>query len=539
MRILFLILSGAVSGMAYAAYDLPIIIYLSLIPFFYVVFDRVQKSSPVKMYWYGFAFFYPYHIAVFHWFTYQYPLDFLDFTKFQSVCYIILAWFGVALLMTILFSFIPVCIWFFVKISKKRNVLCPLFASCAWCIFEWLNSKTIMAVPWARLALTQQNNIFTLQSASVLGSFFVSFTIAAFAAFSAYGLLVHKESLRTSLICGLCAALLVTGNSAVGMALYSHDVSKQSGDIITVSALQGNMPSGEKWEEGSSYDALTRYLDMIYEEGKAHDTDVFVIPETAIPVTLKYYSSYVEAFKKAAVETESVILVGAFDEDEDGNSANAIFAFTADGEMHERVYYKQHLVPFGEFMPFRTVLETLLPILSDINALGEDIVRGDEAVVFNTDSGNIGTLICFDSIFELLAAESVANGAELLAISTNDSWFDDSAAIFEHNGHAILRAIETRRCVIRAANTGLSSAITPQGQVYASLAPNLQGAVTTQVMLRNDTTFFVAHPNIFIAFCIAFCIIAPVAYRFAPVLYSRIRKKAPDASEGETDSTAQ
>lgn len=530
MRILFLILSGAVSGMAYAAYDYPIIIYLSLIPFFYIIFDRVQQSSAVKMYGYGFAFFYPYYLAVFHWFVYQYPLDFLGFSKLQSIGYIFLAWFGVALLMAVLFSFVPVCLYLTVRLIGKRNMLCPLLASCFFCIFEWLNSKTFMAVPWARLALTQQNNIFALQTASILGSFFVSFTIAAFAAFAAYALLIHKTDLRCALICGLCASVTVTGNSAVGMVLYNLDTSGQDGDVITVSALQGNIPSGDKWQDNSSYNALTKYVDMIYNESKLYNTDVFVIPETAIPVTLDYYLSYTDTLKKAAKDTESVILVGAFDVDDEGRSYNSIFVFTADGELHERVYNKQHLVPFGEFLPFRSVLEKILPMLSDINALGEDIERGNESVVFNTESGNIGSLICFDSIFELLAAESVSNGAELLAISTNDSWFLDSAAIYEHNGHAILRAIETRRCVIRAANTGLSSAIDPQGQVYASLAPLLTGAVTTQVLLRNDITFFVAHPNLFIGLCIAFCVITPCAYKGIH-LFKKLKSKYASAQK--------
>ena len=79
MAILFLILSGAVSGMTYAVFEIPILIYLSLIPFFYIIFKKAENTGVFKMYLYGLAFFYPYFIAVFHWFIYQYPLDFLGF----------------------------------------------------------------------------------------------------------------------------------------------------------------------------------------------------------------------------------------------------------------------------------------------------------------------------------------------------------------------------------------------------------------------------------------------------------------------------
>ena len=159
MNVLLLILSGAVSGMAYAVYNIPYVIYLSLIPFFYVIFKKAPEVGAGKMYLYGFAFFYPYYIAVFHWFIYQYPLDFLGFSKTESILYILLAVFGVALLMTVLFSFIPVFMRFYAKLfSRGADALSPLFISCIWCLTEWLNSKTFMAVPWARLALTQQSN---------------------------------------------------------------------------------------------------------------------------------------------------------------------------------------------------------------------------------------------------------------------------------------------------------------------------------------------------------------------------------------------
>lgn len=508
MKLLVLILSGAVSGMAYAVYDVPLIIYASLIPFFYLVYGWSQTSSLKKMYFYGFAFFYPYYLAVFHWLVYQYPLDFLGFSKTESFIYILLALFGVALLMTILFSFVPVCMGIYTKIWKAPNALAPLFMSAVWCLFEWLNSKTFMGVPWARIAVTQQSNVFALQTASILGSFFSSFVVVFFAAYGAYALFVCKENSRCSVICAVCASALVCVNTLAGVIMYYNDFNKDveySENTVRVCALQGNMLSGEKSASGSSYTALQVYIDLIYKGHEKYKPDIFVLPETAIPVQMDYFPSYTESFSIAARQTEAVILVGAFDRDEKtDNLHNVIMQFNPDGSVSETKYKKRQPVPFGEFLPFRTVLEKIIPMLDDINQ-GDDLTAGVSSEVFFTEKGNIGSMICFDSIFELYSAQSARDGAQLIAISTNDSWFLDSAAIYEHNGHAMLRAIETRRYIVRAANSGLSSIITPRGEMVAELAPLLRGSVQGDVVLRDDITFFAKYPHLFISMCWICC----------------------------------
>ena len=497
MNVLLLILSGAVSGMAYAVYDIPYIIFLALIPFFYVIFKKAPDTGAGKMYLYGFAFFYPYYIAVFHWFIYQYPLDFLGFSKTMSIIYILLAVFGVALLMTVLFAFIPVVLRFYVKFfSRGADALSPLFISCVWCLAEWLNSKTFMAVPWARLAVTQQSNIFYIQSASVFGSFFISFIIVFFASSIAYAILHREDNKKSAVICTLCASCLVFANAVWGVALYYTDIfGEPTDEMVTVSAIQGNVSSTEK-ADGSFLYEVDKYLEMIYDEDKRTDPDIIVTPESAVPLNLNHFSSVAERFALASEQTGAVILLGAFHETK-SHSYNSIFMFTPDGKVSETVYNKRHLVPFGEFLPFRPVLQTLLPFLDDINYMDNDLTAGEDAAVFDTGHGLVGSVICFDSIFEILSAESVQNGAEMLAVSTNDSWFSDSSAIFEHNGHAILRAVENRRYVVRAANTGLSSVLTPRGEILAKLDPLLTGTISSKIPMRDDLTFFTKHPNLF------------------------------------------
>ena len=189
-------------------------------------------------------------------------------------------------------------------------------------------------------------------------------------------------------------------------------------------------------------------------------------------------------------------MLGAFRETK-SDSYNSMFMFTPDGGISQTVYDKRHLVPFGEFLPFRAFLEKAIPLLNEINYMANDLTAGDSAAVFDTGKGKVGSVICFDSIFELLVAESVQNGAELIAVSANDSWFAESAAIYEHNGQAILRAVENRRCVVRATNTGLTSFITPRGEVLAKLELLTTGTICAELPMRDDLTFFTKHPNLF------------------------------------------
>ena len=130
--------------------------------------------------------------------------------------------------------------------------------------------------------------------------------------------------------------------------------------------------------------------------------------------------------------------------------------------------------------------------------LSADLVAGEDSAVFETELGTFGGLICFDSIYETLALDSTRDGAELILLSTNDSWYKDSAAVYQHNGHAVLRAIENGRCVVRAANTGISSILSERGEVLGSLPPLTDGYVTGQVTLSSHTTLYTVTGNLIV-----------------------------------------
>jgi hypothetical protein len=146
-------------------------------------------------------------------------------------------------------------------------------------------------------------------------------------------------------------------------------------------------------------------------------------------------------------------------------------------------------------------------LTGELAMLDDDVTPGSDSGIIESGRIKFGSLICFDSIYEQLTRESLIDGREVLVISTNDSWFYDSAAGRMHNAQAKLRAVESGRYVLRAANTGISSVITPAGKVIEQLEPLTAGYIVADVGARDGKTLYTLTGNFFVALCAFFCIV--------------------------------
>jgi apolipoprotein N-acyltransferase len=142
-----------------------------------------------------------------------------------------------------------------------------------------------------------------------------------------------------------------------------------------------------------------------------------------------------------------------------------------------------------------------MPFLAEMNLFDGTLEAGEDPAILETEFGSFGRLICYDSIYESLSRDSVANGAEILLLSTNDSWYKDSPAVYMHNAHSKLRAVENGRYVLRAANTGVSSIINPLGETEEELGPLLTGYVTGKVHFSSERTLYSYIGDSFIFVC--------------------------------------
>ena len=472
-----------------------------------------------RLYGLGLVFFWPFYIVSFHWFFYMYPLDFANMSRPASAVVVTVACLGLSLFQALgaalLFPLMGKALrgrWL-----SRHTLLHPILFACLWTALEWWQAHSGWSgVPWARLSLGQAELVPVLQSASLLGSYFITFLIVAVNGLLAY-LLLHPSK---GLLCGVLAAGLFLGNLAFGV--IRMETATYEGEPIRVAAIQGNKGSLDFWGLGTMDEVMAVYGDLS-REAAAAGAQLIVWPETCIPANVDRHAWVYEYVTGLSKECGVPILCGLFTQVGKGSEAdyNSIVAALPDGTLHGTVYNKRNPVPFGEFVPFRTIVMTLIPPLANINTLGEDIPAGEDSVVMDLDPGRVGPLICFDSIYEQNALDSLENGAQILAVSTNDSWFKDSRGVWMHHAQSQLRAIETGRYVIRAANTGVSSVISDRGEVLETLEPLKTGFVLHEAYLSEQVTVYSVVGNLFAHACVALGG-AALLWALAEGIYGRI-----------------
>ena len=470
--------------------------------------DREKKLKTRTFYRYGFVFFMCYYLVIYHWFLYMYPLDFTGMPRSASAVVVIVAWWGLSLFQAVWSALIFPAYAAVSRTSfiKKNPVLRPLVGACIWTAFEWSQTIGWWGVPWGRMSLGQSEYPIMLQSASIFGSYFITFALVLFNFSIAY-MLIHMSSRRIMTV--VCAALIFF-NTCSGIAIMSTS-DKHNGKCVRVAAIQGNISSHDKW----SSDSLSKCLDIYRKytlEAAENGACLVVWPETALPYNLFARNDLTDYVSNLAKEANVTILVSAFTEEygadytdnTDDGLYNSIIEVKPDGSFGEVVYSKRHLVPFGEFVPMRKLIMTLIPPLANLGMLDEDLLAGYESRIMDTEAGRIGCGVCFDSIYESVMLEAARDGAQLISISTNDSWFWDSAAVYMHNAQSKLRAVETGRYLVRSANTGVSSIISPTGKSMQELGALVDGYLIDDIYLRDNTTLYTVIGNLFVYLCIAF-----------------------------------
>lgn len=450
--------------------------WISLIPLFLAA-ER-KKSA----YRHGLVFSLGYYGTVYYWFTCLYPLDFAGFSNGVSILLIITAWVGCPCFRA---SEPPSCrsstVSCTVRTSRFPHRLSPPPSGALW------NGSRRSSGSVSRgqgLAVTQYKILPAIQSASLLGSLFTGFLIVTVNGFLA----LSYKKLRAEKKPGYCAAVaagIVAVNFVFGVVRLS--VYKENGDTVKAACIQGNIASGDKWADDSLENSLRIYVSLTERAVEEEQAELVVWPETVITTYLNLNPYAAGIISDLAKEKSITIAVGAF-YTEDGNNYNSIYLFHPDGSVDENVYCKRHLVPFGEYLPMPGLIKAVLPFLAEMNMFSDALVPGTSSELFETEHGKIGGLVCFDSIYETLTLSSVRDGANLMILSTNDSWYRDSAAVYQHNGHAVLRAVESGRCFVRAANTGISSVISAKGEIKTYLEPLVDGYVAADVTFSTERT---------------------------------------------------
>ena len=463
--------------------------WISLVPFFLSLIPSGERvTQKTKRYFLsGFLFYLAYGMTYFHWFWALFPLDFTGLSDVESIVVILLAWLGLSALYALLGGLLFLLVALFARLGtfERTPMLAIVIYPTVFVLYEFILTLDWWGVPWGKLALGQMAFLPGLQTASLFGSYFICALIVFVNVCVAYLFVYRKNiSLRVlPLSFALCSLFL---NTVVGAFLYQRTATlEENQPTVSIAVLQGNNPSQDNISDADSFH---HYIELSEEAIKA-GADVVVWPESSIAGAISkgnYFGKYASQF----ADVYDVYLIIGSTTFRDGKEYNTMTLIDREGNLCAS-YDKRRLVPFGEFVPYRTFFETVAPPLVEVTMLEQDCSAGETPAVFDReDIGKLGGLICFESIYERLALDTVRDGAEIFVVGTNDSWFRRSLATRMHTAHEQLRSIECGRYSTRASCTGLTCFINSRGEIVDALPLYEDGFLLREVPRLSYTTLY-------------------------------------------------
>jgi apolipoprotein N-acyltransferase len=372
---------------------------------------------------------------------------------------------------------------------SRVGVSAILMTPCLWISTELGRQYIWDGFPWELLGYSQVTVLPVAQLASLVGVYGISALLAFTSAAAAYAVL---EPTSRRWIAIVAAVLMVGGTAAWGQWRIERGSLLEAGEPVRVAVLQGNIAQEDKWNPALR-DAITdRYLVMT-RQALAQGAMFILWPESSTPFYFEHDLVRGAAIRRLARESGATLLIGSDQVEplraEEGRTEpgeqyyNAAFLVKPDGEVGA-VYRKMHLVPFGEYIPAAWLFSFVGQIVPGV------FVPGTDAVLLPVGTHTASTAICYEVIYGSLIREFVVAGSELLTTITNDAWYGESSAAFQHWDQAAMRAIEGGRYLARAANTGISGFVDPYGRVVEKSALFEQALLVGDLRFLRHTTVY-------------------------------------------------
>ncbi len=367
-----------------------------------------------------------------------------------------------------------------IRLGSKKffDVSTAITFACIWVVFEWIRGWIFTGFPW--LLLGHVHHTGPLQGVlPIFGSFGASWITVLLGCFVAILLLSkNKQKIFATISLVVISVLLYIANQIV----WTH-VEDEKLDVVLI---QGNISQEMKWDRSKHTYIMEKYLSM---SKKHFDADIIIWPETAIPT---YYSmvkdSFIRKISQTADENNIDYLVGVFTHNpKNGQVYNSVM--TLGGALS--FYRKQHLVPFGEYIPFRGVL-TFLEDYIDIPMA--DISEGEGRPLVSLKGYPVGASICYEAVFGDEVIRALPEAKFLINVS-NDAWFGDSLAPHQHLEITRSRAVETGRYLLRSTNTGISAVIDPKGIIVNKSVQFQDDMVRATIRPYSGITLYVRWGN--------------------------------------------
>jgi apolipoprotein N-acyltransferase len=380
--------------------------------------------------------------------------------------------------------------------SGPFNLRTLLLSPVVWVAVELARTR-VTGFPWGLLGTTQVDNIPLARLASVTGVYGLSFEIMLVNAAFAAAYLVQREKRKRLWLATVAAALVLQAGSLVPAPAILTD--------RNAVLVQANVPilEGSDWTKQYFNDTVRDLTEISLDSrGIPTHPDLIVWPESPAP----FYNSdplFRDAVGNVARQSNAWLLAGSIGirnasatPDQTTEIYNSASLVSPNGELVSR-YDKVHLVPFGEYVPFKRIFSFAGGLTKEVG----DFSRGTSRAPLDAGGTKLGTFICYESIFPDDIRQFANNGAQVLVNISNDGWYGDSGAYAQHLKQSRMRAVENDRWLLLDTNTGLTAAIDPSGRIVASAPRKTRTVLRAPYALSNATTFYTRHGDWFAYLC--------------------------------------
>ena len=468
VEVLYGILSGLLLTLSLPKPDLYPLAWIALVPWLLVLL-RDPNPRPVALVSYvaGFVFF----TGTFYWMT-ETMIIYGGLSYISAV--------GIGLLFAVVYSLCFLVFGLGLHLAITRFGPRGIFiAAPLWVTIELIRTHFFFSgFPWMLSGYALVPYMGILQIVTVTGIYGLSFIATAVNSAVAYAIVQRSK------------AWLAATAAAVAVMWFLPILGEtRSGDPVPVRIVQTNISLNQPWVQPEA----SHLLDELGTLSTSNESKprLVVWPETPAPFYLSDDADFRARMQGIARKAGAYFLVGYIGMlgDDPSNSAALL---SPEGNVISR-YDKMHLVPFGEYIP----LKRLLFFAESFTKQVGNFAAGTEYTISPVDGHRISTAICYESIFPDLMRRFVKQGSELFVLITNDGWFGESSAPFQHLRMGVVRAVENRRYMVRDANTGISAIIDPYGRIESSTRIGVRTILDGTAHFRSDLTFYTRYGDVF------------------------------------------
>ena len=469
-------LSIILFSLSFPPFNIGFLAYLALIP----LIHTLQQQNCYKTRFKHGLLFGTCSMAIFHtWF--------FKLFAFAPMIGVLSLWILFSLYLGVFYGVI--CLFYENK-SKWNSLLFPA----TWTLGEFIRSCGPIGNPAGLLAYSQAYYPTLIQITSILGVFGLTFIIC-YCNCLIYRCVIKKKR-KDFLLFALLSILFLVTNSSLLNYNKTQNKNQPNKDGILTHIIQPSHDQKTKLNSYTHNRLLKENLELI-EKSINENPNLIILPETitsSLNLEKKWFTDKITLF----LNNKNTTLVFGTPTKIGSNYHNSAVALS---KLQQRSYYhKQKLMPFGEYWPFRSLL----------NLIGlEDYIPGSDysttelkqsLTTYNDEK--LATLICLESLYPWYARKQIKNGAKTIVVLANNAWFFDSKAAEQHFQMSILRAVENRRYLIQASNTGLSGIITPLGYINSQSTLNEQIIIKRNIHYLTKLSFYTNYGDIIIYICL-------------------------------------